>query len=254
MSEISYQLYSSREFPPVAGTLRMLRSLGYSHVEGYAGLFDDIAGLKAGLDETGLSMPSSHFGLDMLENDVDKVLEMAATLGIGSIFCPHIIPDLRPADSAGWRDFGARLEVAGAPLKLAGLEFGWHNHDFEFAPLGDGTAPMQHLLEGGPSLSWEADIAWIVRGGADPLAWIDRYGDRIRAVHVKDIAPAGKNDDEDGWADVGHGTMNWRGLLGALQSTAAEIFVLEHDRPNDHERFARRSIEALRSWENPDET
>ena len=45
-------------------------------------------------------------------------------------------------------------------------------------------------------------MAWIVRGGADPFEWIKRYADRIASVHIKDIAPAGECEDEDGWADV----------------------------------------------------
>ena len=61
------------------------------------------------------------------------------------------------------------------------------------------------------------DVAWVIRGGADPLKWIADYGQRITAVHVKDIAPAGENANEDGWADVGHGTVDWRGLIKALK-------------------------------------
>ena len=60
-------------------------------------------------------------------------------------------------------------------------------------------------------------MAWVIRGGADPLKWISDYGKRIVAVHVKDIAPAGQNADEDGWADVGHGTVDWKGLIKALK-------------------------------------
>ena len=51
----------------------------------------------------------------------------------------------------------------------------------------------------------------MIRGGADPLEWMRPYGNRITAVHVKDIAPAGESADEDGWADVGHGTVDWNG-------------------------------------------
>ena len=62
------------------------------------------------------------------------------------------------------------------------------------------------------------DVAWIVRGGADPLPWIEQHGQRIVAVHVKDIAKPGEGKDEDGWSDVGHGTIDWAGLLKALRA------------------------------------
>ena len=80
------------------------------------------------------------------------------------------------------------------------------------------------IFEGGPELEWEMDVAWVIRGGADPLAWIEKYKDRITAAHVKDIAPAGENTDEDGWADVGHGTVDWKAIMAALRKHRGQAF------------------------------
>lgn len=251
MAQISYQLYSSRNFGPLAQTLEMLGSLGYGNVEAYGALLDDDttrALLGQGLRAHGLAMPSAHMGLDALEGKADSVIAMARELGIKSIYCPYIMPDDRPTDGAGWAAFGARLEAAGAPLRAAGLDFGWHNHDFEFTALPDGSFPIDHLLAGGPSLSLELDVAWVVRGGQDPLAWIAKYADRITAAHVKDIAPAGEKADEDGWADVGSGVMDWPALAKALESTQARLLVMEHDNPSDDARFAAASLAAARKF------
>lgn len=245
----SYQLYSSRNFPPLSDTLTMLAGLGYQDVEGFGGLYADdakLADLAAGLKATGLRMPTAHFGLDMLEGNPDQALKIARMLGIRHIYCPYLMPDQRPTDGPGWRAFGARLETAGRPYKAAGIGFGWHNHDFEFVPTADGAIPQAEILAGGPSLEWEIDVAWVIRGGADPVQWIRRYGPRITAAHVKDIATAGENTTEDGWADVGHGTVNWPSLLAALRAVGCKHFVMEHDNPSDHARFAKRSILALR--------
>jgi sugar phosphate isomerase/epimerase len=246
----SYQLYSSRNFPPLTDTLTMLAGLGYQDVEGFGGLYADdakLAELAAGLKATGLKMPTGHFGIDMLEKQPDHVLNIAQTLGIKHIYCPYLMPDQRPTDGPGWRAFGARLEAAGRPYKAAGIGFGWHNHDFEFVPTADGAIPQAEIMAGGPTLEWEIDVAWVIRGGADPVQWIRRYGPRITAAHVKDIAPAGENTDEDGWADVGHGTVDWPSLIAALRAIGCKHFVMEHDNPSDHARFAKRSILALRT-------
>ena len=87
-----------------------------------------------------------------------------------------------------------------------------------------------------------------MRGGGDPLDWISRYGARITTAHVKDIAPAGTCDDEDGWADVGEGVMNWAGITQALRDAGTDLFIMEHDKPSDATRFAKRSIAAFRSY------
>jgi sugar phosphate isomerase/epimerase len=245
----SYQLYSSRNFPPLSATLKMVADAGYDAVEGYGGLYANdalVAELAVALADTGLSMPTGHFSLAMLESEAPKVLGIATSLNMKRLYCPHVMPDERPKDAAGWRAFGARLEAVSKPYRAAGLGFGWHNHDFEFAPLPDGTLPQTAMFEGGPALEWEIDVAWVIRGGQDPLDWIKRYSDRITAAHVKDIAPAGENTDEDGWADVGQGTVDWAGIMAALRTTKCTYFVMEHDNPSDHVRFATRSITAVR--------
>ena len=247
MAIISYQLYSSRKEPRLAEVLALLARLGYRHVEGYGGLFEDdrgLAGLKARLDASGLAMETAHIGIDMLENEPRRVLEIARLLDIRTIYCPYLPAGERPTTAAGWRAFGERLQAASAPIRAASLGFGWHNHDFELQPLADGTVPLRAIFEGGPDLEWEADIAWIIRGGADPFPWIEALGQRITAVHVKDIAPAGTSAGEDGWADLGQGTVDWVDLLAALRRTPARYYVLEHDNPSDPARFAERSLAA----------
>ncbi|ASY63324.1 Sugar phosphate isomerase/epimerase [Sinorhizobium sojae CCBAU 05684] len=253
MKDVSFQLYSARNFPPFAEVLSALGDAGYTQVEGYGALYaalsdEQIADFRSGLERNGLAMPTAHFSLDMLETDPLRVMQIANALGIRAIYCPYLMPDQRPSDAAGWREFGARLQAAGKPFRDAGIDFGWHNHDFEFHALPDGSVPLEHIFAGGPNLSWEADIAWIVRGGGDPFAWIAKYGDRITAVHVKDIAPKGEKTNEDGWADVGEGTLDWKGLTKALAETPAQYFIAEHDNPSDFRRFAKRSLASIQSY------
>jgi sugar phosphate isomerase/epimerase len=248
---LCYQLYSSRNFPPLSATLQMLADLGYQGVEGYGALYTDaaqVAALAEGLRATGLAMPTAHFGLEQLETDPAGVVSIARRLGIRRIYCPYLQPEHRPADAAGWHALGARLQAAGAPVRAAGFGFGWHNHDFELRALPDGQIPQDLILAGGPDLEWEIDVAWVVRGGADPLDWITRHANRITSAHVKDIAPAGQNTDQDGWADVGQGTVDWRGIMAALRATPCETFILEHDNPSDHARFARVSLAAVKGY------
>ncbi len=247
----SYQLYSSRNFPPLRDTLQMLKAAGYEAVEGFGGIYPDEAAatsVAAALRETGLVMPTGHFDLASLKNDPARVMRMARVLGIATIICPWIAPDDRPTDAAGWQALGALLEAVATPYRAAGFGFGWHNHDFEFKPLPDGSLPHDLMFAAAPSLGWEIDVAWVVKGGQDPRAFIKTYGDRILTAHVKDIAPAGQNADEDGWADVGTGIVDWPAIYTALRATPCAHFIMEHDNPSDHARFAARSIKTAKGW------
>ncbi|MDX8437065.1 sugar phosphate isomerase/epimerase [Mesorhizobium abyssinicae] len=245
----SFQLYSARNFQPWEGVLQTLGKLGYKEVEGFGGVYDDPKSFRVELDKNGLAMPTGHFSIDALENDFDGVRKIADALGVTLLICPYLVAEQRPADAAGWRGFGERLAKVGETAKKAGYGFAWHNHDFEFKALADGSVPQDHIFATAPDIGWEMDVAWVVRGGADPLPWIEKHGKRISAVHVKDIAKPGEGLDEDGWSDVGHGTMDWAGLIKTLRAkSAAKYFVMEQDNPNDIERFARRSIASVKAY------
>ncbi len=248
--DVSFQLYSARNFAPWEGVFDQLAALGYTQVEGFGGVYQDAGALRAALDARGLSMPSGHFfPLASFEEEFDKTIATARTLGIAQLYCPAPDDTYRDgADADGWRALAARLDACAKRVQDAGLRFGWHNHHWEFMPLPGGEVPMQLLLDGAPTMEWEADIAWITRGGADPLTWIADNADRITAAHVKDIAPEGEAADEDGWADVGEGVMDWPAIMGALRKAGVTLFVLEHDNPSDLGRFARRSITNFRQY------
>ncbi len=242
MPHLSYQLYCSRNFPPLVDTLKMLAAAGYQEVEGYGALYTDLDALKAAVDESGLHLSSSHIGLDLLEGDVAKALEIAAYFKMRGVFAPFLQPDERPADAAGWSAFGARLQEQSKPYLDAGLKFGWHNHAFELEAVPTGEMPLDLMMDAAPDLTLELDLGWVKRAGQDPVAWINKYAGRIAAAHIKDIAPEGENTDEDGWADVGHGIMDWAAIHAALQAAGVDHYVVEHDNPADDKRFATRSL------------
>ncbi|WP_375450314.1 sugar phosphate isomerase/epimerase family protein [uncultured Devosia sp.] len=248
MTDLSFQLYSARNFTPLEAFLPKLAALGYTQVEGYGGLYADAAGLAANLKQNNLTMPTGHFGLTQLQ-DTASALKIAETLGMKTLYCPHIGVEGRSTDESKWIELAETLSGLVETFKAEGHGFGWHNHDFEFVPTTSGRTPMEILLDTATNIEWEADVAWIARGNANPNDWFDKYGSRITAVHVKDLAPAGQLADEDGWADVGFGTLNWDSLIKDVTAkTQAKYFVAEHDNPADAERFASRSIATAKKW------
>jgi len=246
--DFSYQLYSARNGGPLEETLQTLKELGYTQVEGWGGQFEDPDGLAATLKASGLSMPTAHMGFTQLE-DTDKAADIAKLIGIETLFCPAPPSSDFREGKGDWADLGRRLGKVSEALTAKGIGFGYHNHSWEFAKTADGRFPIDILMETAPGLEWEMDLAWLVKGGQEPLVWMDKYGSRMTALHVKDLAPAGEKLDEDGWADVGTGTLDWKSLIAAAKAkTAVKYFVAEHDKPSDPIRFARQSIAAVRQW------
>lgn len=250
MPRFSYQLYSSRNFPPVGATLAMLASAGFSEVEGFSGALDAAGGasaLRAMLDTHGLTMPTAHFSLDDIEKNSAGVAADAQALGVGFIVIPWLSPEERPTDAAGWVAFGQRLERAAQPLIAAGFTVGWHNHDFELVSVGHDMMPLDIIMRSAPSLKIELDLAWVHAAGEDPVAWIRACGDRLASVHIKDRSKTADTSVEDGWADVGAGRLDWPSIIAALKQSTARHFIVEHDNPADDARFARNSIANLQT-------
>ena len=240
---ISIQIYSLRNLDGLAAQLDCLAEAGYRHVELIGSQLDDAAATRTALDARGLQVSSSHVGMPALRERLPAMLAACKTLGFSQLFMPSVPAAERDSDGAYWLALGQELGQMALRCAASGVSLGYHNHHWELQAKDGGRNALEWLFEGaaGTPLSWQVDVAWLVRGGADPLAWLQRYRDRVVSAHAKDLAPAGDNLDEDGWADVGHGTLDWPVLARACRDAGAQWLVAEHDKPNDPARFARNS-------------
>ncbi len=232
---ISFQLYSARNAGPVDAQLESLAAIGYDAVEPYGGNFlADPKGFRAKTAALGLSVPTAHMPLAELDKDLGKVVDMAKTLGLETVVLPHVGGADRPTTVDGWKAFAKRIGGHAEALAKANLKLGWHNHDFEYAPLPDKSRPIDYILAVNGVL-FEPDVAWIVRSRSDIAAG------KVAAFHIKDTAPAGVTKD-DGWTDVGAGTIDWKKLWPTISKTGATLLVMENDNPSDWKSFAANSF------------
>ena len=184
---VGVQLYTVRDFTHTAqdltDTLKKIRQIGYTAVE--ASPFGPLAPqeLKDLLDSEGLAFPSTHLGLDQIENEFDRVAEALNFFG-----CRHVACSGREGSEDGYKRFATRLSAAGEKLKSAGIALSYHNHHWEFQKF-NGRTGMQILLEEtDPVVNFQLDTYWVQEGGADPIAW-------IRSVGPHPLSPPQRYDD-----------------------------------------------------------
>ena len=246
MTSVALQLYTLRTLPSFEAQLACAAAAGYRAVETLHDHGFEVDRLRDTLTAHGLTVASSHVPFEVLERDPAAVATFHRALGTPLMVVPHLSPDQRGSTADAWRDVGRRLASL-APVCLDhGVRLGYHNHAFEIETF-DGRVALDWLLEAaGETVELELDVAWVARAGRDPLALLERYRGRCTRVHVKDLAPAGENLDEDGWADVGRGTLDWPALLETATETGAEWLVVEHDRPRDPAGSITRSLAFLR--------
>jgi sugar phosphate isomerase/epimerase len=250
-SRLSIQLYTLRSLGGLDAVLDAVAAAGFRNVELVGSHLDDSTRTKAALDARGLSVSSSHVSLAALRGKPDAIVEACRELGFSELFMPAVPQEQRDMDAAGWRALGAQLGALAGMMTEFGIVLGYHNHDWELRPKDGATTALELIFEsaGSAPLKWQADVAWLARGGAEPTAWLTRYRDRLTAAHVKDIAPPGGNIDQDGWADVGAGVLDWPDLWRACRENGADWMVVEHDKPADPAATARNSFAYLSAME-----
>jgi sugar phosphate isomerase/epimerase len=247
---LSIQLYSLRTLPGLPEVLDTVKAAGYRHVELIGSHLDDAANVRQQLDARGLTASSSHVGMAALRDRFDTIMTACQTLGFTQLFMPSVPPEERASPEPYWTQLGRELGRMALRARDRGISLGYHNHHWELTLQADGRTALDCLFAGAGDapLTWQADVAWLVRGGADPVALMQQHQTRVVSVHAKDLAPAGTCLDEDGWADVGHGVLDWRGSLApAAVANGARWLVAEHDKPSDPKRFAQNSFTFLHS-------
>lgn len=244
--KLAFQLYTTRQVEPQETVLAELKQIGYDAVEGWLPDYgDDPAGFGRRLRDAGLYCMGIHMPYAGLINEPERYFDMAKAIGGDPLLIPpFLLPQERPGDADGWKAIGERLGRGAERAAGHGLRVAWHNHEFEFRLLPDGTRPIDHMLAAaGDAVGFEIDFAWVARGWADPRAELERFAPRIAAIQLKDTAPPGTLDEQNGWRATGDGIVDWDALWPLFDATRADHLVVEHDRPADWREVARRSYD-----------
>lgn len=228
LGRIGIQLYTLRSLAStdLAGVLSRLAKIGYKEVE-LAGYYNHSAAeFRDLLKQNGLTAPSAHTSIDLIEKEPAKTFADAKTVGNEWITVPSLPGKHETIDD--WKRTAAHFNTLAATVKSAGFHFAYHNHNTEIKKIGT-VMPLDILIaETDPSLvSFEMDIYWVVNGGGDPLDLLARYPGRFKMLHVKDSM--GPPDHK--MADAGAGVIDFKTIFA--RAKGIEHYFVEHDNPPD---------------------
>ena len=252
---IGLQLYSVKDVieKDLKGTLQQLAAIGYKEVESYPGQKGHYYGMApkeftAMLNDLGLKLVSSHFGsgtregiagtwqkATMLQN-FDELVSKAAETGQQYLTCSSLNESLRKTPD-DLKQTAELFNKTGETCKKAGLQFAYHNHDFEFKKVGDAMIYDYMLDNTDPELvKYELDMYWVVSGEQDPVAYLNKYPNRFPLGHVKDMSKQDKKKN----AEIGTGSINYTEILKVAKNAGMKHFLVEQ------ETFTRPSIESMK--------
>ena len=221
----------------VAATLDTLQAMGIKDME-FSNLFGKTAAdLRTLLD--GRDMFCSSFGVSYsdLMSKTDQVGENAETLGAKYVrvaWIPHTAPfDLLAAEKTI-----AEFNAVGKVLKEKyDLTFCYHNHGYEFYPHGEGTLFDLIIQKTDPKyVSFEMDILWTFFPGADPVVYLEKYGDRFPLMHLKDLRKGVEGDMSGGTpvendVALGTGQLDIPAILIAAKKAKVKHYYIEDESP-----------------------
>ena len=234
---LAIQLYTVREAisEDLEKTLEKLAGLGFSRLEiyGYNGTFFGKTRneFQSILKNTGLKVISSHHTTGILHNDRGTLLnsweqsvEDLHAIGAEYMVCSYLFPEERTTEN--YRKLPELLNQSGEKTHKAGIQFAYHNHDFEFKNLGDTTGYDVYLTETDKNLvNFEMDLYWVVRSGNDPLALFKKYPGRFPMWHVKDMDKAKPELN----TEVGKGSIDFKTIFAQAKLSGMQHFFVEHE-------------------------
>ena len=206
-------------------TLKNVAAIGYKEIESYPGSKGFLWGMKPAefksyMSDLGLKAVSTHTGI---EKNMPELMDQAAGAGFKNFVVSWIGKEKRE-NLDGFRKVADEFNQLGEQAKKAGLQFGYHNHDYPFIDM-DGQVPFDVMMDRtDPKLvTYELDLFWVVEPGKDPVAFFNKYPGRFSMAHVKDRDP--KNAKFS--TIIGQGNLDLSKMMTAGQKAGVKHFFVE---------------------------
>jgi sugar phosphate isomerase/epimerase len=222
-------------------TLKQVADLGYKYIEAVDYKEGKFYGMtptefKSYTKSLGLNPISVHMG-SMTTDNADKLIADVKAAGFKYFIAPvppmgmfKFDPKTRKLGMEGSLEKLADiLNTVAVKAKAAGLEFLYHNHDFEFQANKDGVVPIDYLLEklDPKYVNFQMDLYWVTKAGADPVAYFQKYPGRFKIWHVKDM------DSQERFAPVGQGKIDFKRILANKKLSGMKYYIVEQDQTFD---------------------
>jgi sugar phosphate isomerase/epimerase len=250
--DICLQLYTIRDAmaKDVPGSLKKVSDIGFRYVELASYADRKFYGYKPSefrkiVNGLGMEILSSHAQVEVPGDPADNAKIFAEDHGkLGAKYCmqPWIVEESRNS-VAEYQKMAAHWNQVGRIMKDNGVQFGYHNHNFEFGTV-EGKVPYFDIML--PELdkelvTMELDLFWLTKAGLNPVDIFKKYPGRFQLFHMKDMyntqAPTFTTEGIDDFAPVGEGVINFKDILAAKEIAGMKYMIVEQDRSRDDKPF-----------------
>jgi sugar phosphate isomerase/epimerase len=224
------QLWTVKQalYKDTMGVLKQLAAAGYKKIEGFEGdkgLFWGMkhTELKKVMDDLGMNFVSSHCEIS---DNFERKAAQAGEIGMKYLICPH--KGAQPSID-NYKKFADEFNKCGEIAKKHGLRFAYHNHDYSFVPM-NGVVPQDVMMKNTDAkiVDFEMDLYWTRVAGVDPLAYMDKFPNRFKLVHVKDLVKVNSPEGHESCV-IGKGTIDYKTLLPQVAKRGVQHMIVEQE-------------------------
>lgn len=233
--EIGLQFYSLRnQFKTdVTETLDLIQSWGITKIEGGDSYELPVEEFTTMLKDRNFDVVSVQGSYRELKKDLEKVIQRATDYDAEYVMCAWIDHD---GDNFDFNNIKEAVEVfnsAGKRLKEEGFTLLYHPHGYEFRPHNNGTL-FDYMAENAEHFAFEMDVYWFVHGGADPMENLNKYPDKFKLMHLKDMEKGVKGDntghsDVETNVELGTGQIDIAGLVKRGKELGIDYMFIEDE-------------------------
>lgn len=253
--KIALQLYSCRDKITLQEdprkVLKQISEMGYDGVElfnvdgltPYGNLEPQV--LREALEDSGLEGLNVHLHLPWEKwfGDLEQELSYAKEVGLPAVSLSYIPPEIRSEDF--YRRLIGQFPEIVRQCREYGLEFVYHNHDFEM-DAGMGEPMLLDALTKPEGVQLELDTFWAFFKGKNPCALMEQMGEKLKYIHIKDYH---KLSDffSMRFTEIGTGRMDNQAILNQAVKMQLPWVIVEQDNSEmDTLESARLSVENLK--------
>ncbi len=213
------------------GVLKLLSKSGYKKVESFEGMKGMFWGMKNTefkkvMDDLGMNIISSHCNDTGDFKSFERKAAEAGEIGMKYLICAHKGPQ-KSIDK--FKQFADEFNECGKIAKKHGLRFAYHNHDYSFIPM-NGIVPQDVMMENTDKdvVDFEMDLYWTRVADIDPVAYMKRYPNRFKLVHVKDLVKTNTAIGHESCI-IGKGTIDYKALLPLVAKQGVQHMFAEQE-------------------------
>ena len=184
--------------------------------------------IKSLVDDYGIEISAIQVKPKYVFGATDSIVDFCKTVG-----CTRVVISMLPfpvilGREEKFYEFIKTLDPQFDIYAAHGITLAYHHHNWEYVRLSNGKTRMDELLANTSKIRIVHDTYWTAGCGIDPAREVERFGNRLIGVHLRDLTHSARGLKVKGRnCAIGDGVIDFKRVIPAAVGVGAEYLVIE---------------------------